>query len=315
MPCYRRKLKKGWRWFYSGQYLGFKYFSKAIYLTKSECGKAERIRIKELDQHARNPNQDMRLWDLIQFRLDDLQIKKSVKYYKENARYLKMLYENTGDINFSEVRKSTINKILQDFSKDLAKRGKTNHKVNAMLRCLKALFNYGLKVYDLDIKNPCDRLDYYPVDKNLKYIPTNEEIEAVLKNCDDDQRFLIAFILETGARINEALRFSAKDILGDEIVLYTRKSKNSNLQPRKIPKPLCLQGLTFKGRLFKSWTFYPEFLKRKVRKLGHSYWNFHNLRHRYASRLSKEGRPLFEIMMLLGHSNLSTTQGYLQLLP
>ncbi|MFC1863652.1 tyrosine-type recombinase/integrase [Thermodesulfobacteriota bacterium] len=157
-------------------------------------------------------------------------------------------------------------------------------------------------------------LEYYSVDRKLKYIPSDEQIRAVKQICDPDQSMLIEFLGETGAGINEALRLTANDVFDDYVILYTRKSKNSDLIPRKVPKPSCFNGLTFEGRVFKVWTFYPEFLKRKVRKLKQPYWNFHNLRHRYASKLSKEGKPLFEIMMLLGHSNLSTTQNYLQLI-
>ncbi|HDY87954.1 MAG TPA: site-specific integrase [bacterium] len=81
--------------------------------------------------------------------------------------------------------------------------------------------------------------------------------------------------------------------------------------PRKVPRPEYLTD--FKG--FTRWGEHPRFLEKYVKKSGQESWNWHNLRHRFASKLSKEGRPLFEIMALLGHSNLSTTQNYLQLLP
>jgi len=77
-----------------------------------------------------------------------------------------------------------------------------------------------------------------------------------------------------------------------------------------------MNGKVFKPneRVFSRWVDKPHFLKRKVKKLKGQMWGWHSLRHRYASLLSKEGKPLFEIMKLLGHSNLSTTQIYLQLL-
>jgi integrase len=137
-------------------------------------------------------------------------------------------------------------------------------------------------------------------------------IEAVLLQCDDEERLLIAFIMETGARINEAMRFSSEHISSGQIVLYTRKSKNANLTGRKVPVPFCLIGLTFEGRLFKRWTNQPRFLEKKIRKLKLPMFGFHSLRHRYASRLSAKGKPLYEIMELLGHNSLTTTQIYLQ---
>jgi integrase len=109
--------------------------------------------------------------------------------------------------------------------------------------------------------------------------------------------------------IKEALRFKAEDIDGNLITLWTRKSKNSNLTPRRIPKPDCLIGFTGKGKVFEDWESYPRFLEDLTDN-----WNWHNLRHRRASIWANNGLTTFEIMVRLGHSNLSTTMKYLQLL-
>jgi len=83
-----------------------------------------------------------------------------------------------------------------------------------------------------------------------------------------------------------------------------------------MPRKVYLDTSFLKGfKGFKRWDNHPRFLEKKIKKLRQETWNWHNLRHRYASMLSKEGRPLFEIMALLGHSNMETTQNYLQLLP
>jgi len=308
---YRRKLKKGERWFYSGQYLGQKYFSKAIYLTKQECKKAERAKIEQLDKQARKP--DVMLLELLDTRLDCLK-SKSETYYKDNKRYFKLFLAQVGNKPVSEVSKLDVNNSIQAFSEDLKRRGKTQHKANAFLIAIKSAFNYGIELYDLDIKNPATQKKK-PVEKRIKFIPTDEMINAVKEKCNPDQILMIDFALETGARIGEILRFSSNDVLENEIVLYTRKSRNSNLVGRKVPYPPCLKELKWKGRLFNRWTKYPLFIIKVVKELKQHSWAWHSLRHRYASKLSKSGKPLYEIMLLLGHSNLSTTQGYLQLLP
>ncbi len=83
-----------------------------------------------------------------------------------------------------------------------------------------------------------------------------------------------------------SLRFSDKDRLESEVVLYTRKAKNPNLTSRKVPTPMCRQGVELKGKLFgERWSVYPHFLEKKLRKLGQRTWGYHNLRHRYASHL------------------------------
>ena len=59
MGQYKRKLKKGWRWYFSGQYLGEKYHSKAIYHSKTECVKAERAELQKIDEQSRSPINDI----------------------------------------------------------------------------------------------------------------------------------------------------------------------------------------------------------------------------------------------------------------
>jgi integrase len=312
---YRRKIKKGIRWYYSGQYLGQKYHSRAIYLLRAEAMKAERKYITALDEEIRNPQNDMALMELMNSKLDELKLKKSKTYYKENRRYFKMFYDYVGDVKVSDVTKPQINNFLADFSKDLLFRGKTNYKVNSCLAILKTLFFHGIRVYDLNIKNPCVGLEFYPFEKKLKYIPTERDIEAVLELCDPEERKLVEFVRDTGARIDEAMRLMPEDVIDDCVVLYTRKSRYSNLMPRKVPRPECLKNFKGEGRVFNRWDRHPRFLEKMILQLNQKRWNWHNLRHRYASKLSKERRPIFEIMALLGHSQITTTQNYLQVLP
>ncbi|MDO8957968.1 MAG: tyrosine-type recombinase/integrase [Deltaproteobacteria bacterium] len=310
MGVYGRKLKKGYRLFYSGQYLGQKYFSKAIYHTKKECKDAERAKINELDQQVRNPVKNLSLVDLANERLDLIKQTKSDKYYLENKAYFKILTDTIGDIEISQVKKQSIIQILLDVSKNLKERKRGNYKLNAMIRCYKALFNYGLSLYDLDFRNPVKGIKFFPLDIKPKYIPTDDEIKAVKEKCDKEERLLIEFCQKTGARISEALRLENKNVGENFIILYTRKAKNQNLTPRKVPRPPCLIE-PLKKKVFGRWSEEPRFLEKIVRDLKQPSWNWHNLRHKYASELSYQGRPLFEIMQLLGHSSLKTTQIYL----
>jgi len=125
------------------------------------------------------------------------------------------------------------------------------------------------------------------------------------------------FVMDTACRIGEALRVTGKDILENDVILYTKKSRNSNLVPIKLPKPQCIENIKLytDERLFNRWSDCPRFLEDKVKELKQRNWSWHNLRHRKASIWSKQRLPLYEIMVLLGHSNLKTTQGYLQLIP
>ena len=317
MAQYQRKLKKGKRWWYKFDFDGQVYFSKAIYLSKSEAKKAENARYEEVSTIARNPSQKsiLNLLEAINDRLDFVQTKKSKSYFSDNKRYYKILLETLGNVSIEQVKRADIENILLMVSQKQKSKGGDNYVVNAMLAIYKALFNHAIDRNELTIKNPCVGIESYSVNKKLKYIPSDKDIEAVKAICDDGQKNLIDFVMETGCRINEALRLKTTDVFEDYIVLYTRKSKNSDLVPRKVPRPKCIEITKSKEITFDRWSDTPKFLERKVKELEQRSWNWHNLRHRYASLLSKQGTPLFEIMALLGHSNLKTTQNYLQLLP
>lgn len=316
MGQYPRKLKRGLRWHYKFDYNGVTYFSTFIYLSKGEARKAENARYDEVSSKLVKASYkaDLSLKEAIKSRLLYIKGKKSKRYYIENKSYYNILLDRFDDIPIENIRKSDINTLLLETSADLKSNGFDNYKVNSMLRITKALFNHAIDENDLNIKNPCVGIKPFSVKRKLKYIPPDEDIEAVLNICDDEEKRLINFVRESACRINEALRFTETDLFPDYIILYTRKSKNSDLVPRKVPRPHCLKGISLKTDelLFVRWTTYPRFLEDRVKELGQRTWSWHNLRHKKASEESKKGTPLFDIMCLLGHSNLKTTQGYLQ---
>jgi hypothetical protein len=188
-PIYSRKLSRGQKFYFQGQYLGKRYCSKAIYLTRKEAKGAEREKLKEMDEQARNPTTDLKILDLMTKRLDEIKLKKSLDYYKENKRYFKKALSEWGDIYTSKITREMANDLLIKEATRLKNASKGNMKVNSMIRSLKALFNYGIRHYDLK-NNPFQFADFYPVDINLKYIPTDHEIASVRAKMTPPQRLL-----------------------------------------------------------------------------------------------------------------------------
>jgi len=319
MAQYQRKLKKGNRWWFKFSFQNQLYFSNAIYLSKTEAKKAEYEKYEEVSNQARNPSEKpvLSLLEAINERLDLLKAKKSEKYYKENKTYYSELLKTIGNVPIKSITRKDINDFLFKASLKAQEKRKDNYGVNYMLNLFKALFNYAIDSHELEMRNPCQGIKPFSIKKKLKYIPSDKDIEAVKDICDPQQKLLIEFISETAARINEPLKVTGKDILDDYVILYTKKSRNSNVVPRKVPRPLCLKDIRLKPdeRLFSYWSDTPKFLQRKVKTLKQKTWSYHNLRHRRASIWANvEKRPLYEVMSLLGHSQLSTTQKYLQMI-
>lgn len=316
MPVYSRKKKAGLKYWYKFDYNGKTYYTKAIFDTRVDAKRAESEEYRKVSRKGYNPANERIITTLeaINTRLDELKIKKSNQYYKDSKRYCGIFLKAFGaHSDFFNIRRSNISDLLLDTSQELQERGKDNYTVNAMLRCYKAMYNSVIKKYELEYSNPCIGVDLYAVEQTVKYIPTDEEIKLVLAICNEKQKLLINFVAESGCRISEALRVRGKDIFDDYVILYTRKSKGSNLVPRKVPVS-NISKIGKEEKLFSEWSKNPKFLEKKIRKLGIPKWGFHNLRHRRASIWSKQNIPLFQIMLWLGHSQISTTQKYLQLL-
>lgn len=319
MAQYSRKLAKGIKWWYKFDFKGKTYTSDCIYLSKNEAKIAEADKLKELDHPLKKIEEKpiLTLLEAINERLDYVKNKRSASYYDINKHYYSELLERFGDVPITSIKRKMINDFLFGEAKKAKEAKQDNYAVNYRLNTFNALFNYAIEEHELDIRNPCSSISLFSVRKKLKYIPTEDEIAEVKSICDVDQNLLIDFVDETAARIGEPLKVVGREIFEQRVVLHTRKSKDSNIVPRSVPKPNCIRHLEVapNERLFYQWNSTPKFLERKIRILKHkNKWGWHSLRHRRASIWNKEGKSILEIMLLLGHSNLSTTQKYLQML-
>lgn len=317
MATYYRKLSKGIRWFYKFDMNGKTYRSECVYISKKEASQAERDKYNQLDEERRlgRQNKSISLVLAIADRLKFLEVKYSRKNLLDNTYYLKLFSDFIGNPDIRDISRKDIEDFLIDYSAFLCSKFLDNYQVNAALKTIKALFNHAIARHDLVIKNPCQQIKKFPIKRHLKYIPSDEEIDFIRTHLNRRQLLLFDFVMATGCRINEALNLEFQDIKEDYVILYTRKSRNSDKIPRKVPFPACLEGIKGKGRVFPDWQDTPKFLDKTLRANGKKVWGWHSLRHRYASILSKKGTPLFEVMSLLGHSQLLTTQRYLQMLP
>lgn len=190
MPCYSRKVSKGLLWFFKFDLNGKTYKSRTIYDTKQEAKQAEAETYQEALHQEKYPSQqDVDIKKAINERLDYVKVRKSKTYYNDTKRYLGILYHKYNTI--SEVTKSDIEKILAE----QVYRG--TYTTNAILRAFKAFFNYTIQNHNLEVKNPCQHIKPFSIEKRIKYIPTDQEINTLLKECTPEQRMLIEFLRDT----------------------------------------------------------------------------------------------------------------------
>lgn len=80
---------------------------------------------------------------------------------------------------------------------------------------------------------------------------------------------------------------------------------------RRIKNPYVFPG----EKPGKARTDLPKSWEPSLQKAGIQDFHWHDLRHTFASRLMMKGAELYEVMRLLGHTNIETTQRYAHLSP
>lgn len=218
----------------------------------------------------------------------------------------------------------------------LLERGRTFvYASNFDLRCLRALFNFGIKKRWI-LTNPTQSISFLPVEKKVKYIPPKENVLRVIITAAPDTQDYLWTIIYTMGRISEINRLTWKDVNFDDryIVLHTRKKKGGHLTPRKVPMPQKLYEILYRKYSNrdknKPWVFWHIYTSRKTgervegpykdrkrimktlcQKAGVRYFRYHALRHLGASILDHNNENIGSIQRILGHESRSTTEIYL----
>ena len=137
-----------------------------------------------------------------------------------------------------------------------------------------------------------------------------------------ERNYLLA-IINSLARVSEINKLKWTDNFKDYIILRTRKSKNSDITERKIPKNKTLkksiQSMPKIGEYIycykatgKPYRYRSKLMGSLCRKAKVRKFTYHNLRHYGASKLAEAGVSITDIQYLLGHQRASTTDLYLQ---
>jgi integrase len=237
-----------------------------------------------------------------------------------------MRFIDNDKILCSEISKRDIHDFLLHEAQRLQEDEKDNFLVNMHIRHFRALFNYGIdnEYLERDFINPTERIKFFDVQENIKYIPDDISIQKVRKILQKHQLSFFDFIMETGVRSSSALRLVAENFVDEDTLYVPTKKKGGGLRHYIIKPPKnykkLIAGKHNNERVFDSWVDYPRFVEKACYKIQETEKDFriftiHSLRHRKASMMNKKGKTIFDIMSQMGHENMQTTQIYLRKLP
>ena len=212
----------------------------------------------------------------------------------------------------------------------LFKSGLKSSSVNRKISSLKALYLYLTKKNKIDI-SPITQI---VTPKQEKYLPTSmseDEVEKLLNSPDTSKRIekrdkaMIEMLYATGMRISELTNLKVIDIdTQRSVVKVLGKGSKERLIPfgesalESLSNYLSDRGESNSKEVFLSnrgtklnrvsfWKRIKIYLSRENLKESISP---HTLRHAFATHLLNRGADLRSVQLLLGHSDLSTTQIY-----
>ena len=274
---------------------------------------------------------DVKRDHLIESFLDSLYIEKglsqnTVHSYKNDISSFAAWVEKYSDTSLVKTTKSNINQYIAH----LFKSGLKSSSVNRKISTIKSFFIFLLKKKHI-LLSPVEDIDMVRQEKYLPVSMSEKEVELLLKSPSLDSfigrrdRAMIEMLYATGMRISELINLKITDVDCNRLVA---KVMGKGSKERLIPYgEIASDHLNIYLQDRKDINSNEIFLSNRGKKITRgAFWNRiklylrkenlkesispHTLRHAFATHLLNRGADLRYVQILLGHSDLSTTQIY-----
>ena len=204
-----------------------------------------------------------------------------------------------------------------------------------MLTCLHSFYQYLSDKQNLKI-DPTEQLGYPKLEKKLPVFLNVQEVESLLEAPNSKSLFgqrdraMLELLYSCGLRVSELINLSYHNInLKDEFIRIHGKGNKERLLPmgeiaidyltkyELNSRPTLLKNgqndsyfLSNRGRAMSRQNFF-YIIKGYASKAGiDKPLSPHSLRHAFATHLVQKGADLRSVQLMLGHSDISSTQLY-----
>ena len=243
-------------------------------------------------------------------------------------------YVSENKLNYAKVS----NEDIKTYMKHLEEIGKKSSTVSRGLASIRSFYQYLVRIKKIK-KDPTQGIESPKVGKRTPSILTSQEVELLLNQPKDvdlkgiRDKAMLEFAYATGMRVSEIISLNMEDlkINGKEGYIVCK----SRSKARDIPLgTMSLRALTeyvedARPYLIKTEDEQALFVNvNGTRLTRQGFWKIvkyykeqahitkditpHVLRHSFATHLLQNGADLKAIQTMLGHSDISSTQVYLQ---
>lgn len=234
-------------------------------------------------------------------------------FFDEFFRYL----ENK---NFKDITTKDIRKYLK-YKKSHNQLSSIANKITV----LKAFFKW-LQLENYRPNNPTKVIQKPKIVDNERRFLKPKEIELIrLDNKDFMDRILFETIYSSGIRVSECMKLNWNNINfnTNELKVIEGKGNKTRLTKISIKTNILLQRYRKQREDDDKWIFQSRYtrrmstetIERRIKNLGKRIeieivLTPHKLRHTFATTLSRKGVPVEIIKELMGHTDINTTMGY-----
>ncbi len=231
---------------------------------------------------------------------------------------------------------------IEDYFNTLIKKGVSYRSLARKLSSLKLFFDFAVQE-KFCTQNPAEKMESPKISKSLPNTLSLEEVESLLNATDAIKQpthalthallthaLMIRFLYATGLRVSELVNLKIEDIdLQAGLIRIQGKGEKIRIVPIDVEtfkrvheyistvRPHLLNGKTHSCLFISGWggPFTRQgfwcLIKRYAIKAGiQSAISPHVLRHAFATHLLERGMNLRSLQMLLGHSDIATTEIY-----
>ena len=251
-------------------------------------------------------------------------------YKRDLKQFEQYLVDN--DIKYSKVNEQN----MKDYIDYLEEQGKKPSTISRNIASIRAFYQYEVK-NKKNIKDPTENIQSPKIEKRIPSILTSEEVELLLEQPKDidlkgiRDKAMLEFAYATGMRVTEIISLNIEDVnLQEGNVICKNINKQRIIPLGKMSlnalKEYIEQARNVLVKTDKENALFVNLNGRRLTRQG--FWKIikyyqeqanitkditpHTLRHSFATHLLQNGADLKSIQAMLGHSDISSTQVYMQ---
>jgi len=256
----------------------------------------------------------------------------TLQSYKRDLEQYKN-YLLTNDLKYNKITEDDIKVYVKYL---LEEQNKKPSSISRMIASIRSFYQYEVKNKKVT-KDPTENIQSPKIEKKAPCILTTKEVELLLEQPTDEDlkgirdKAMLEFAYATGMRVTEIISLNVEDVNLEKEYVECKTGKKVRDIPLGKMALTAIKEYINKARdiMVKSDKEKALFVNMNGKRLTRQgFWKIikyyqeqahidkditpHTLRHSFATHLLQNGAELKAIQTMLGHSDISSTQVYMQ---